>query len=846
MENKKLTKELIDSVRHIDGFPIGSDEDIMELSDAPYYTACPNPFINDFIDKYGKKYDEENDNYHREPFAYDVIEGKTDPIYNAHSYHTKVPYKAIMRYILHYTEPGDIVFDGFAGSGMTGIASQMCGDADSETKMTIENEVKNVKWGYRYPILNDISTYAAFTESNYNKGVDIEFEQEANKLLDKFKNKYGYLYETNHVIDGVVQKNVIGNNIVGNVKYIVWSDVFTCDNCAEEFVFYKEALDKKTKKTLKEFNCPNCNKEISRKTITRVCESIFDENKNETRVHPKKVPVLINYIVDKTRYFKEPDKFDLEKIEEVKSMNIDTYLNQKLIEEGDKTRELINNSILRYSDIYFRKSLLIIDSLFKETSNNKIRFWINSALPKLTVLNRYMPEHGSRALVGPMSGTYYAPPISVENNVFMQLEFQLKKILKVSYKSCKSIVSNQSSTNLSNIKDNSIDYIFIDPPFGDNLMYSELNIIVEEWLKVKTNTKNEAIVNRTQRKDSKVYLELMTQCLKEMYRILKPGRWITIEFHNSKNTIWNMIQESIIRAGFVTADVRILNKGKGTINQFNAKGAVKHDLVISAYKPKESFMNRFLLKMGTEEAVWNFVTEHLRNLPVVINNGSRIEKITERENYLLFDRMVAFHVQNGISVPLDAGDFYSGLDERFIERDGMYFLPDQVNQYDEESSKYESIEQLSFIVIDEKTAIQWIRTKLEKESQTYQDLQPNFLKELHQVKYEKLPELIEILEQNFLKDKDGKWYVPDLSKQSDLDKIREKSLLKEFDEYLQGTKKLKQFRTESIRAGFKKCWKDKAYETIVKVANRLPESVIQEDQTLLMYYDNALMRTDIL
>ena len=67
--------------------------------------------------------------YHREPFAADVSEGKSDPIYNAHSYHTKVPHKAIMRYILHYTEPGDIVYDGFCGSGMTGVAAQLCGES---------------------------------------------------------------------------------------------------------------------------------------------------------------------------------------------------------------------------------------------------------------------------------------------------------------------------------------------------------------------------------------------------------------------------------------------------------------------------------------------------------------------------------------------------------------------------------------------------------------------------------------------------------------------------------------------------------------------------------------------
>ena len=63
-------------------------------------------------------------------FAADVSEGKNDPIYSAHSYHTKVPHKAIMRYILHYTEPGDIVFDGFSGTGMTGVAAQMCGDIE--------------------------------------------------------------------------------------------------------------------------------------------------------------------------------------------------------------------------------------------------------------------------------------------------------------------------------------------------------------------------------------------------------------------------------------------------------------------------------------------------------------------------------------------------------------------------------------------------------------------------------------------------------------------------------------------------------------------------------------------
>ena len=99
----KLTKQDIDKVRHIEGFPIARDEDIIALSRPPYYTACPNPFIEDFVQQNGTPYDEATDTYHREPFSADVSEGKGDSIYSGHNYHTKVPHKAIMRYILHYT-----------------------------------------------------------------------------------------------------------------------------------------------------------------------------------------------------------------------------------------------------------------------------------------------------------------------------------------------------------------------------------------------------------------------------------------------------------------------------------------------------------------------------------------------------------------------------------------------------------------------------------------------------------------------------------------------------------------------------------------------------------------------
>jgi len=193
-------------------------------------------------------------------------------------------------------------------------------------------------------------------------------------------------------------------------------------------------------------------------------------------------------------------------------------------------------------------------------------------------------------------------------------------------------------------------------------------------------------------------------------------------------------------------------------------------------------------------------------------------------------------------------EFYAGLKQRLPERDGMYFLPHQVAEYDRRRMQVSKVEQLALFVTDEKSAIQWLRRELDPATgsgpQTYQDLQPKFLRELHQARHEALPELSDVLAQNFLKDEQDRWYVPDPARQEDLEKLRERSLLREFQEYAQGKGRLRVFRTEAVRAGFKHAWHERDYRFIVNVAERLLASVLQEDAGLLMYYDNALMRAE--
>ena len=151
--------------------------------------------------------------------------------------------------------------------------------------------------------------------------------------------------------------------------------------------------------------------------------------------------------------------------------------------------------------------------------------------------------------------------------------------------------------------------------------------------------------------------------------------------------------------------------------------------------------------------------------------------------------------------------------------------------------------QFALLVTNEKTAIGWLYQLLANEPMTYQQIQPKFMQEVKTVdRYEAMPELAVLLEENFLQDDKGRWYVPDTKKEGDIAKLREKSLLREFDGYLKSKGKLKLFRSEAIRVGFSHLWKDKNYQAIVDLANRLPAATIQEDPNLLMYYDISLSR----
>ncbi len=896
---EELRKKLQDpEFRKIDGFPIGSDEDILNLSDPPYYTACPNPWIADFIAEWEAQKPEQPEgyHYHREPFAFDVSEGKNDPIYNAHSYHTKVPHKAIMRYILHYTQPGDIVFDGFCGTGMTGVAAQMCGDRKAVMSLgyqmkpdgtilqeEMDEDGKKVwrpfsKLGVRRAILNDLSPAATFISYNYNTPVSpLLFENEANRILKVVEDECGWMYETKH-----------SDGRTGKINYTVWSDVFICPECAGEVVFWDEAVDAENGKVHDDFPCQNCAASLSKRTMERAWINVFDPALKESVVQAKQVPVQINYSVPGTtrRHEKKPDQKDYDLIARINNEPIPHWFPSDKVPKGDKTSDPFRVGVTHAHHFYSKRNLRVLSTLrhhLKQSPmESQLLCLVGDQLPRASKMHKIavsrLNTHLSKT-AGVLAGTLYIPSNQIEYNINLMIGFRIKDV--ASYQAKRDQETRQivftGSTEATRIPDESLDYFFFDPPFGSNLMYSELNFLWETWLGVLTNKIPEAIENRSQKKGLDDYRALMTRCFSEAYRALKPGRWMTVEFSNTKASVWNSIQTSIREAGFIVANVSALDKKQGTFNAVTNTTSVKQDLVITAYKPNGGFEERFQKEAQTEEGVWDFVRTHLKYLPVTKRQGPLMLFVPERDPRILFDQMIAFYVRKGYPVPISSQEFQVGLSQRFIERDSMYFLPDQVAEYDRKKMTSGAPQQLSMFVSDEASAIQWLRQLIKEKPQTFSDINPQFMQQLGGwSKNEAQLDLRELLNQNFLcYDSKGsvpeqihaylstnwkelrnlpkddptlvakardRWYVPDPNKADDLEKLREKALLKEFEEYKGVKKKLKVFRLEAVRAGFKKAWQERDYAVIVAVADKIPNNVLEEDPKLLMWYDEAVTR----
>lgn len=152
------------------------------------------------------------------------------------------------------------------------------------------------------------------------------------------------------------------------------------------------------------------------------------------------------------------------------------------------------------------------------------------------------------------------------------------------------------------------------------------------------------------------YQVLIRIFFSEYFRVLKPGRWMTVVFSNSRAFSCCLERQesqlALQQAGFVVAEVTALDKKQGSFKQVTSTNAVKQDLVISAYKPNGGLEERLADRGAAPEFAWDFVQTHLRQLPVLKAKDGVLDSIVQRDPRRIFDRMVAWFVRHDVPVPL--------------------------------------------------------------------------------------------------------------------------------------------------------------------------------------------------
>ena len=508
----------------------------------------------------------------KSPYEHGIVAGKNTYVYDAHTYHTKVPPQGISSLIEHYTRPGDVVLDPFCGSGMTGVAATQLG---------------------RRVLLSDLSPAAVFIAYNLNTPIDHERYLDAVRaVLDRCEDADKQLYST----------HCRACHKPTPMLYMVWSYGLLCNRCNREFVLWDVARDERERvresKILSEFDCPHCGEHLKKRGLKRT----------------QRYPVSVGYRccgAGLKECTAPPDKFDLKLLKQLEQgPPHDLWYPRDRFPDGVNTKQPIAAGVSSIDKAYTPRALHAMALLWKIASERperdvreKLLFTITSLYQRVTVFSEFRFWGGSGN-----TANYNVPAIMNEQNVFTTFERKAKTIswyFREAADQPRQIeVSTQSACCLGQLPDGSIDYIFTDPPFGANINYSEMNFLWESWLGVKTNNREEAIVNKIQGKDYADYQQLLCRAFREMRRVLKDNSWLTVVFHNSSEKAWNAIQTSLDEAGFSIEGTQTFDKEHGTFKMFVSDNAVGYDLVLHCRKSKAAihYLNEHTFESGREDA----------------------------------------------------------------------------------------------------------------------------------------------------------------------------------------------------------------------------------------------------
>ena len=418
------------------------------------------------------------------------------PMFLIHKYWARKPHNVVGEYISSYTELGDIVLDPFAGSGVTAIEALRIG---------------------RKAIAFDLNPVATFITRMSTVPVDIDkLTQVFAEIESRCRDRINALYLT------------------------------TCPTCGSRVLIAYVILERE--------------KPIE---IGYQCDDCISKEKTTKRFLRKK-----------------PDDADFRLLAEIDEMPIPywTPSDVRLAYNGNRFLKAEKSETI--GDLFDRRSLISLSILFHEIEGihekeirDFFKIMFTSNVHNVSKLN---PVHKPRWKIGVHPSTswivhsYWVPDLRVECPVWFYFEERFGQIISAKEESNKTIPDLKEAKSFDDLKsganlmtgtvnaleitnhvpNDSVDYIFTDPPYGGAVQYFELSTLWSSWLKMDMNYSEEITLNTSQKKDFDFYHKMLKACFREMYQVLKPGKYMTVTFHSTDIAVWNSIIKAVVINGF--------------------------------------------------------------------------------------------------------------------------------------------------------------------------------------------------------------------------------------------------------------------------------------------------------
>ncbi len=508
-----------------------------------------------------------------EQLNYALVAKAHTPMYLMHKWWARKPHNVVAEYIKHYTKEGDVVLDPFVGSGVTALEA--------------------IKEG-RKAIAIDLDPMATFITRMTGMPADLkEYEEEFKKIEAIIKDKIMDFYKTK------------------------------CPKCRKDAIIICTHWENSDPVKIM-FKCPNC----------------------------------------KIKDGKNPDKEDFDRIKETEKMKIPywypttrLYYNSSPFMKKEKNESLV--------DLFTKRNLICLSIIFNQInkiSNSKIQDFMKFTFTSMVHLaSKMCPVRPTRQFSSfwPVH-SYWVPPVYMESNVWLlfksaatgkqgilagkedsnaQINFykEAKKNDELN-DSANIFIKMHNALELTDIiPQNSVDYIFTDPPYGGAVQYFELSTLWASWLGMDLDYKDEITVNRQQEKDFEYYHKMLKAAFRQMYLVLKSGKYMTVTFHSTDIKVWNSIVKAVVMAGFELEKILYQPparpSAKGLLQPY---GSAVGDYYIRFRKPeKENNITERQMDMKSYELE-------------VVDAAKRI--VGERGEPTIYQ-----HILNGIMVELKGG-----------------------------------------------------------------------------------------------------------------------------------------------------------------------------------------------